>query len=191
MENNIAKTDTSSDEKQKSQANNSCNNINLPILKKVFTDIEKYKEIGFSFADCPHDDSIYLVSLPDDWFARKCENDKYIHLIDNNGFKRAIINTDEVEPKIELLTRYGIYSREIDDGKSLIIYFGNDDEIVEIIETISVDDLYARHMHAVAGQAKAHAYVNKNYPGHNDPAKYWDINLIKDNKHIKKLKLSN
>ena len=167
---------------------NSNNIVQLP--KKMTPDIEDYEKLGFIFHELETKSNFHLATLPKGWRMEtiysndnSLTSDWYV-FIDENETARGTVSyiSDLEESKVlhmHLVPRYRIETKKISDTNLIMVYFGNENEMLFVTGFASlqnnklVDAVKIRE--AIANlEMQTKKKADELYPEWENALAYWD-----------------
>ena len=135
---------------------------------------EMWESLGFVFTDIG-DDALYGAKLPEGWTAMQDIPSNFFYIFDGKGTERAIFYYQPAKKDAEM---------KMNNRFDIAFNVNQDVVFIDFIYKVYVwDSLYKRIVYdAGCGsetefselKAKARNWLNSNYPGWEDPTKYWN-----------------
>lgn len=159
------------------------NSASLPKEMSQNCTREKLEQCGIKFGD-DIDEIFVSVQLPDGWSKQATEHAMHSSLLDDKGRIRAHIFYKAAfydrRAWIRLVTRYSVQEFDPCDEAGTAVEYGNHshirtavkdgDTVVNVIGIRESSD----HKTYDAHYAEAYDWLNKNFPGWENPLAYWD-----------------
>ncbi len=136
---------------------------------------EAFAQVGFKVHDMASEEMAYMT-LPIGWKCKRYDGCSFVQIVDEKDRPRGQIvrkwNSEEKHGFLQLNPRYKISTEVAEDGKHVMLNLVVKDYDDAVIYTAGDLEDYLSNCDAL--EQKARAYMDRRYPGWENPNNYWD-----------------